>query len=94
MSPRLRICPFLGCGQLTNGGRCPAHTLAPRGWTHQQVRGHVLANATRCAECGEPFTAADPPTLGHIIARAHGGPTTVANGQAEHASCNYSKGAA
>ncbi|MEO3869350.1 HNH endonuclease [Nonomuraea sp. B12E4] len=43
--------------------------------------------------CKLPPTPDDPLTAGHIIPRVRGGTNDLANYQAEHASCNYSKGA-
>jgi 5-methylcytosine-specific restriction endonuclease McrA len=63
------------------------------GWDHQQIRSQILAIATVCAVCGLSPTDDDPLTAGHRIPRAHGGSNDPSNYQAEHASCNYRKGA-
>ncbi|WP_080043938.1 HNH endonuclease signature motif containing protein [[Actinomadura] parvosata] len=63
------------------------------GWDHQQAREQLLATATVCAICKLPPTPDDPLTAGHITPRAQGGTSDPSNYQAEHASCNYSKGA-
>ena len=68
--------------------RCSAHQLRARGHTHRRNGSHVLT-ATHCAVCGDPFTPDNPPTRGHIVARADGGSDDPSNYQAECRRCNY-----
>lgn len=64
----------LGCRRLTHGTRCPACTTTRSrardarrgtttqrglGWTHQQARREVLADAPPCHWCGEPADTGD-----------------------------------
>ena len=99
--------PCLDCGALSSGTRCPTHTKARArardrrrgtrqqrglGAEYDQARAILLANATVCAVCGLPGTPDDPLTAGHIQARQDGGPATLTNLRAEHASYNYSQG--
>lgn len=100
MAPR----PCLDCGTPTPGSRCPtcqARKTMARGTRqqrglgrdHELMRAALLSTARVCALCGLPPTATDPLTAGHKVARANGGTNEASNYQAEHASCNYSKGA-
>ncbi|MDH2425771.1 AAA family ATPase [Sphaerisporangium sp. TRM90804] len=54
----------------------------------------MLADATVCAVCLKPPTAADPLTAGHILDRQLGGTNDPSNYQPEHQSCNFAKRAA
>lgn len=92
-----------GCGRQVRRGRCAScrrdYELA-RG--RRQARGYdaeyeaerrtVLATATHCRRCRQPFTAANPPTAGHVIPASRGG-RAIGNLGPEHASCNYAAGA-
>ncbi len=84
--------PCLICGTPAKGSRCAKHALPPRGAAHRRARKQVLAGATVCAECGQPPTPDNPLTLGHVVARAHGGGLEPSNTQAECKRCNLSKG--
>src|SRR5262245_45792049 len=75
MHARLRVCVVAGCGQLTTRARCSTHALPARGTQHRRVRAHVLAEENTCWLCGKPGTDVGP------LTRAHGGPTTRANGR-------------
>lgn len=55
---------------------------------YDRARTAALASATVCVTCGEPFTAANPATGGHVVARRHGG-TTADGIVAECRRCNY-----
>lgn len=79
-----------------NGNRCPDCQHAHRpgttergyGWDYQQARAQAVVHATHCMTCGEEFTARNPPTGGHRIARRYGG-STHDGITAECARCNY-----
>ncbi|WP_433415054.1 HNH endonuclease [Microtetraspora malaysiensis] len=95
----------LDCTTLIGSGtRCPrcaalreqargTTTERGLGWQHQQAAAQVLAHADICMICGLPPTSDDPLTAGHVVARVHGGQSTIDNLQPEHRSCNSSKGA-
>lgn len=50
----------------------------------------VLAQAGRCAVCGQPFGTGlrFRPTLDHIVPRGEGGADVLANCRAVHSRCN------
>lgn len=91
------------CGALVPAGtqRCAGcaqkHELkrgrpAARGYdtAYRRAREKALDGATHCFRCGEPFTAENPATGGHLVAIADGG--TVADGiAAECRLCNYGR---
>lgn len=92
--------PCLDCGTLATSARCPPCTRSKdraRGTRQQRGlnaeydrnRAIILAAATTCAVCGQPGTADDPLTAGHIDARIDGGGNALANLRPEHASYNY-----
>lgn len=96
-----RVCVEPGCPELIDtGSRCTTHTRATdqaRG-TRQQ-RGYDAAfdaakrtpeyrNATHCDTCGEPFTAANPKTAGHVRAIRKHGPNDAGIGP-QCRRCNY-----
>jgi len=60
---------------------------------HRKARALLLATATHCWICGQPPRPGDPLVADHLIPRAHGGPDTLANYAAAHASCNARRGA-
>ena len=99
--------PGKPCGILSPNTRCPAHTAQAsrardqRRGTRQQRgldaeydrnRAIIMTTATVCAICGQPGTASDPLTAGHVVGRAQGGTNGLDNLRAEHASFNYSQG--
>jgi 5-methylcytosine-specific restriction endonuclease McrA len=55
--------------------RPPRPTTTQRGYgsAYRRERERVLATATSCHWCGEPFTEANPPTADHDPPLAHGG---------------------
>lgn len=93
--------PCLDCQRLTDrtDSRCPDCARAKElrrgrrqqrglGADYNRARQAALVGATHCATCGRPFTAADPATGGHVVARRHGGST--ADGiRPECRACNY-----
>ncbi len=58
------------------------------GADYDRARDRALSGAVRCGTCGEPFTAENPATGGHAVARRHGG-TTADGIFAECRRCNY-----
>jgi hypothetical protein len=81
------------CGRIIpRGPRCPAHRLPPRGRPHRRLRPQVLAEEALCWRCGKPARRGDPLVLGHVIARAQGGPLERWNVHAEHRSCDARAG--
>lgn len=81
----MKVCSVPGCPNLQPEARCLEHRRAyERGRGTRQQRGYDAAfeqakrlpeyvNATRCAECGEPFTEDNPKTGGHSVAIRDGG---------------------
>lgn len=81
----MRVCIEDGCPTLTRKTRCSAHerakdqargTRQERGYDYAFEQAKLLpeyVNATRCAECDEPFTEDNPKTGGHSVALRHGG---------------------
>lgn len=74
--------PCLDCGALSPNTRCrPCQirhgneryakrgTSTERGYgsAYRQRRAGVLADATHCDTCGEPFTPDNPATGGHVV---------------------------
>lgn len=74
--------PCLDCGALSPNTRCPTHRIAKdneryarRGSTtergygsaYRHRRDGVVADATHCDTCGEPFTPDNPATGGHVV---------------------------
>jgi hypothetical protein len=60
---------------------------------HRKARVLLLATATRCHLCGQPFTdPTDPPVADHLIPRSRGGPDAPFNYAAAHRSCNAKRG--
>jgi hypothetical protein len=88
--------PCLECGRPTSGPRCVRHRVrreSPRrrgGYDaeYERNRAAVLAGATVCWVCGQPFTADDPPTADHVKLRVDGGGNERGNLAPAHASCN------
>jgi hypothetical protein len=93
--------PCLDCDRLTDrpDSRCPACATRyelrrgrrqQRGYDteYEHERARALARATHCHTCGQPFTADNPVTGGHRIARRHGG-TTADGIKPECRRCNY-----
>jgi hypothetical protein len=46
-----------------------------------------------CARCGDPIDRAETASIGHVIARAHGGSDGPENLRLEHLVCNQRAGA-
>lgn len=92
--PILRPCTHRGCRTLIPHGqrRCPTHPLEPRGWQHQKMRAQVVGHASRCHTCGCAPSEGNKLTLGHRVARAHGGTLTPTNLIAQCERCNYANG--
>lgn len=93
--------PCLGCDQPTSRTdsrcyNCAQQRELNRGRRQQrgydnayvQERARVLATATHCAHCGDPFTHNNPATGGHRKAIRHGG-TTSDGIRPECRRCNY-----
>jgi len=59
---------------------------------YRQARAHVLAGATHCGICHQPFTPGDIVEADHIIAHADNGPDTPDNLRAVHRTCNNLRG--
>lgn len=59
---------------------------------YRQARANVLAGATHCAICGQPFTPADLIEADHIIAHADNGTHALTNLRAVHRTCNRRRG--
>lgn len=93
--------PCLDCDRPTSRPdsrcyNCAAERELARG--RRQARGYdaayvrerdrALAGATHCCTCGARFTADNPATGGHIVARRHGG-TTADGIKPECRRCNY-----
>jgi 5-methylcytosine-specific restriction endonuclease McrA len=79
-----------------NPSRCERHRIPKvnRDRTYRNLSAAVIAAATHCGICGQPFTdPTDPPVVDHIISRAHGGNDDPTNLQAAHRTCNGRKGA-
>jgi hypothetical protein len=55
---------------------------------YDRERAKALAGATHCVTCGQRFTATNPVTGGHVVARRHGG-TTADGIKPECRRCNY-----
>lgn len=85
----MRVCAEPGCPDLipagTRDGRCATHrrakdkargTRQERGYDADFERAKAqpdYVSATRCAECGAPFTEDNPKTGGHSVAIRNGG---------------------
>jgi 5-methylcytosine-specific restriction endonuclease McrA len=95
--PARRICCHPGCARITEPGKsCPLHPKhhVPRHRRYRNLCARIIANATVCGICGQPFTDPnDPPVVDHIHPRAYGGTDDPSNLQAAHRSCNGRKGA-
>jgi len=92
---RRTLRPCLTCGCATTGSRCNLHAVpkVPRDRRYRDLCATIIANATTCALCGEPFTdLTDPAVVDHILPRARGGTDEASNLQAAHQSCNAQKG--
>jgi hypothetical protein len=96
-----RTCPEHpgSCPILCPSGRCPRCTRTAdiargsrqqRGYNadYDRARTQALDHATHCETCGEPFTADNPATGGHRLARRHGGTTAHGIGP-QCRRCNY-----
>lgn len=92
--PHYKPCAHPGCHTLIphTQRRCTAHPLAPRGYAHAKARAQVLAGATHCTTCEQPFTTANPATLGHRVPRAHGGTLAPSNLMPQCRRCNLEQG--
>lgn len=60
--------------------------------THRILSAAVIERDRVCQVCGLPGTPDDPLTAGHKRSRADGGHLVMANLQAEHRTCNSSRG--
>jgi len=96
LPPREVHVPCIDCGRPGVRSRCPSCTRSRRGTTTERGYGHayqveraaVLAEATHCSICEEPFTEDNPATGGHLVAIRDGG--TLADGIGPHCRrCNY-----
>ena len=96
----MRVCAEPGCPALTPCRRCPEHERdRDKARGNKQQRGYGRAfdkakltpayvNATHCTHCGQPFTASNPKTAGHVKAlRNAGQPSDVITPQCRR--CNY-----
>lgn len=61
------------------------------GAEYERERRAVLAGATHCASCGQPFSATRRPTAGHVVPRVRGG-GSQGNLRPECEPCNYGHG--
>ena len=94
-----RVCLEPGCPTLVSGTRCSTHarerdrargTRQQRGYDADYVRQlgtPEFVQATRCAQCGEPFTLDNPKTGGHTVALRHDGRGSAVEPQCRR--CNY-----
>jgi 5-methylcytosine-specific restriction endonuclease McrA len=93
-----RVCCYPGgCGRITEPGksRCPLHPKrkVSRDRAYRNLARSIIANATHCGICGEPFRATDRRVVDHIIPLARGGTDDPWNLQAAHDYCNGAKSA-
>ena len=59
-----------------------------------RMRAYLLARDGRgCARCGDPIDARETPSIGHVLALAHGGTDEPRNLRLEHLACNVDAGA-
>lgn len=72
--------PCIECGRISEGTRCPEHSLGTTttergyGWTHQQaLQDPAFQAVEHCQHCGDPFTPDNPRAGGHRQAHRHGG---------------------
>ena len=84
----MRVCAEPGCPTVSVKQRCAKHALPGYGRAHRRAASPVMANATRCAACGQRPTPSNPLERGHIVARQDGGQHTTDNYQAQCRSCN------
>jgi hypothetical protein len=58
------------------------------------MRAYLEARDGRgCGRCGDPIEPGETPSIGHVIALAHGGSDVAANLRLEHLACNRDAGA-
>jgi 5-methylcytosine-specific restriction endonuclease McrA len=89
--------PCVTCGTPHAAGqpcpRCGNGTLSHADELYRVNRRTILATATHCHLCGEPFVTGDRVTVDHITPIAVGGDHSLENLAAAHERCNKRKGA-
>lgn len=69
-------------------------TLSDRygtGFTREEKQIAIAAYGNVCSHCGLPFTADDPATVDHGIAKSRGGTNSICNAKPMHLSCHMNK---